>query len=1253
MGGRFFYVQSYPYAQHPAGTMHGIPTPQGFMPMSNEHYMMHPMSPLHHIPSSGAPSLPPSQYYPRSSQSSNAPAPSRGPATKIKISHPDTLEEVNVNDLAKEALLDRHSLPPPPPVESEAAALAKSQVQQSSCKKTLIIKRPLDMPEDEEVPGPATSVASDTSEPSSRSSSRLSDVSSTENRHSTIDEEETEMQMDHDEQNVLAEQPMESMEGQDVTEPPTPMALAPSTPVVEEEKEKEEDILLEMIEDVPMEPDLPQDPLSCSGQASELPIPDIVVQDLSEPSTEQMYYPTYVPAFCDILPEMEEKMQEVDAAPTLVADPTNDLLGDANVTFNNEDTYVESVYSQKQPSPVYAVETDMDTTSHHSNMTTPPLDVVLESPSFDSVEPPTTEVEVRTVVSSDPPSLIRGKHEASSSPRRPSPSSRFPKQSANKPTPVVPATSSLSSSAPPAAEKKKKPTDPLPKEKERHGVVRYTPEELLKLKAMVEKQNRPFALPQALSSIRLKDSRTSGTPPPHYAAAYGGDLGYTNGQMKGGRPLYQAMRDVSSHYPSHPGRGGPLTLSKPSGNLMQLAFAGKDSGHTSVHQLPSKFAHYQHSQPMPQSQTFLSSGVGMGARAPFQQGRGRGSMQTYPLPSHPSAFPPKPLENADPNRWVPGFLKRDESDLTLTEEEKYLKTLERSTRGLLNKISPENFDTLQDFFFQAEKYFSAIKLKTDMIVRKSFDEPKYASLYAKLTLSMVMRTRPLEGTQPSDDIEKAFEHIRKQVRNSVIKACENQFKARPMWAYKMHPKMTEEDYEEITKLKGKVLGNMRFVAELFNFDVLSPKVMSNIVNALLHDIEAPKEEDLECVIVLLNTAGPLLERTEKMADFEAWFRKINHIIRANSTIPRIRFLLMDLVALKENNWVKPDGSQLAQQLKDLNITNDSTFSKSKPAPSPTRSSSSKPAPPSKSASSGKRTTSPDSTSKQQGWMQSGKSGSSSSSSTTTTTSSSSSSSSTSSSSTSSSSSPSTTTSSSSQRGGGGGASRKDQQGHRSSTSSSSAPTSSRKGGRNDNSSASNSNRHKVSNKFSIFDESSESPPVSKHKVEESASEPEPSAHAVESPLPPLPPVASTTPSGSTSVKDISVDDVKAELSAFIRSRDPTRLVSVLHHASASFATDSALQSSLIITMFEYLSELTPSLAPMYGEFLVTVLHQQIWTPDLFVKTLAEDEGFVEAFQEFKIDCPQLPSIMDVIFRTLQPVLKSPLLELLKKNYSVV
>ncbi|KNE60768.1 hypothetical protein AMAG_06126 [Allomyces macrogynus ATCC 38327] len=133
---------------------------------------------------------------------------------------------------------------------------------------------------------------------------------------------------------------------------------------------------------------------------------------------------------------------------------------------------------------------------------------------------------------------------------------------------------------------------------------------------------------------------------------------------------------------------------------------------------------------------------------------------------------------------------------------------------------------------------------------------------ADLTLYMCRFMVPFSTM---DQSEEAFKMVRTATRKLVITACHDQFQHRPTWADKSTGKISEEEFEEVVKIKGKALGNMRFVAELFNFQVISVKVMVSIVKELL---QRASEEDLECLMTVMTTAGRRMDHAFPPGDMD-------------------------------------------------------------------------------------------------------------------------------------------------------------------------------------------------------------------------------------------------------------------------------------------------------------------------------------------------------------------------------------------------
>ncbi|ORZ41576.1 armadillo-type protein [Catenaria anguillulae PL171] len=224
----------------------------------------------------------------------------------------------------------------------------------------------------------------------------------------------------------------------------------------------------------------------------------------------------------------------------------------------------------------------------------------------------------------------------------------------------------------------------------------------------------------------------------------------------------------------------------------------------------------------------------------------------------------------------------------------------KQVRGLLNKLSPENFDKLKDKFLFSCKYFSAMTAVCELLVRKSYDEPKYASLYAKLTHYFYTNLPLPPGIQDTPEQRKQYSAT---VRRFIIVACQNQFLARPDWAEKAAGKITEEEYEEVVKIKSKALGNMKFVGELYVSGIINPKVMILIVSSLISE-KTPAPEDIECVLMLLNTMGPHADAVLGTALCDPWYEILTEIYHRSELISRIKFAIADLLDLRAARWAR-------------------------------------------------------------------------------------------------------------------------------------------------------------------------------------------------------------------------------------------------------------------------------------------------------------------------------------------------------------
>merc|ERR1712223_1054922 len=132
-------------------------------------------------------------------------------------------------------------------------------------------------------------------------------------------------------------------------------------------------------------------------------------------------------------------------------------------------------------------------------------------------------------------------------------------------------------------------------------------------------------------------------------------------------------------------------------------------------------------------------------------------------------------------------------------------------------------------------------------------------------------------------------------------------------------KTMQLEYEEKERrARRRSLGNIRFIGELYNLKMLTDRIMHEIINKLIRQID---EESLECLCWLFNTIGKLLEQAtlEKingpstpdankakagLKHFDIYFRDMEHITKTKQDhMPsRVRFMIQDVIDLRRNNW---------------------------------------------------------------------------------------------------------------------------------------------------------------------------------------------------------------------------------------------------------------------------------------------------------------------------------------------------------------
>ena len=246
------------------------------------------------------------------------------------------------------------------------------------------------------------------------------------------------------------------------------------------------------------------------------------------------------------------------------------------------------------------------------------------------------------------------------------------------------------------------------------------------------------------------------------------------------------------------------------------------------------------------------------------------------------------LVTNEETRWTSKAMKHRASIIQHPEEHE-VKTLSTEeivgkARLIMNKLSWTTLDRLTDKLVLQTDITNNAEVRAaviEMVVSKAQTQPHFGAMYAQLCAN----------------ISKQFKPFKKE----LLTACQHEFET------KTDDKITEAtkgviDPEEInyhaTLIRKAYVGHMRFLGELYMRDVVKLAIILHCLDDLLKDEE--HEESLECFAMMMTTMGskldPHAKQNGKPFDWEKVVAVRHHMNISN----RIKFLLQDLLDLKDN-----------------------------------------------------------------------------------------------------------------------------------------------------------------------------------------------------------------------------------------------------------------------------------------------------------------------------------------------------------------
>eukprot|EP00746_Dinoflagellata_sp_MGD_P138223 gnl/MRDRNA2_/MRDRNA2_71914_c0_seq1.p1 gnl/MRDRNA2_/MRDRNA2_71914_c0~~gnl/MRDRNA2_/MRDRNA2_71914_c0_seq1.p1 ORF type:complete len:1309 (+),score=235.98 gnl/MRDRNA2_/MRDRNA2_71914_c0_seq1:133-4059(+) len=244
--------------------------------------------------------------------------------------------------------------------------------------------------------------------------------------------------------------------------------------------------------------------------------------------------------------------------------------------------------------------------------------------------------------------------------------------------------------------------------------------------------------------------------------------------------------------------------------------------------------------------------------------------------------------------------------------------LHRSVQSLLNKISPSNLSTIVEQMADVSlKTVSELELVVGLIFQKALSESHYSETYADMVIAMRAKCPEFflgdEGETPV-----TFTRV-------LLTTCQREFESLP--------EKLEPDAAEVTGLdpieletivhqrKGKLLAYMKFLGNLFLRRLLSVKIIEQVLLDLVggpEDDEVPDEPFVECACELLQAVGYTLELSQNgRALAEQSMSRLSDLHSTTVYSKRLRFLIQDILDLRENSWERKVFREVAKTMDDI------------------------------------------------------------------------------------------------------------------------------------------------------------------------------------------------------------------------------------------------------------------------------------------------------------------------------------------------
>lgn len=196
----------------------------------------------------------------------------------------------------------------------------------------------------------------------------------------------------------------------------------------------------------------------------------------------------------------------------------------------------------------------------------------------------------------------------------------------------------------------------------------------------------------------------------------------------------------------------------------------------------------------------------------------------------------------------------------------------------------------------------------------------------------------LNGPHESHEVASRVAIKTSSFKRILLNACQEEFERDNIYEEleqkftkdkeegKITPQMEAEYEEKRLIMKLRMLGNIRFIGELYRKGMLQERIMHECIMKLmdvrpnsegllacLHPNNPPDEESIESLVKLLTTMGKDLDKHGAQGCMPSYFRYLEaKLVKDKRLSSRITFMIKDVIELRQHRW-EPRRKELKQK----------------------------------------------------------------------------------------------------------------------------------------------------------------------------------------------------------------------------------------------------------------------------------------------------------------------------------------------------